>query len=103
MNYSDHFESLTMRVINCFDLDDNVLHPEFPQWEHGDFHMSKEASNDTYLRLDITSGNDEYEQEELDEYLKTGDVDYGTSDLLLNQLCERGLIDPGTYLIHIFW
>ncbi len=99
----EHIKVLQAYTINCFDLDDKVLSPEFPQWQHGDFVAAKEASNGVYVEVTVAYGNDQYGQEELDEYLKSGEVDYGVPDVLLSNMCGRGLIDAGLYLIHVFW
>ncbi len=105
-DYRDQFEVQSVRTINCFDLDDKVLSPEFPRWKHGDFHALKEASNDTWIEVTVEKGiQDEYERQEVQTYLDTGEdeIGYGLPDCLLSILCERGLIEPGGYIVHVFW
>ena len=45
------------------------------------------------------------DQEALAKFVATGEdtEGYGLPDILLNELCRRGLIEPGRYLIEVSW
>lgn len=106
MGYHDQFGTIQSYAINCFDLDEKVLKPEFPRWEHGGFHAAKEALNDTYIEVTVTFGiEDEDDQECFDKYVATGedDLGYGLPDVLLSDMCRRGLVNAGQYLVHVTW
>lgn len=105
--YRKEFEERKVFRINAFELDDKVLTPEFPHWKHGFFAAFKNAGNDTCIEVDVEPGGmlDFCDQEALDKFVATGEemADYGLPDILLNDLCRRGLIDPGRYLIEVSW
>ncbi len=106
MGYQEHIRPIQAYTIDCFDLDDKILTPEFPHWQHGDFAAAKEAGNGVYVEVTVTYGiDDEYDQECFDKYLATGedDLGYGLPDVLLSDMCRRGLIDAGLYLVHVCW
>ncbi len=64
MSYRELIQSEKVFVINCFDLDDKILKPEFPSWEHGGFAAAKEVSNDTYIQVTVEPGiTDEWKEE----------------------------------------
>ena len=48
-------------------------------------------------------GLDEYDQEEVTKFQESGDYSYGTVSSLLDDLCFREIIEPGTYLITVYW
>ena len=68
-----------------------------------DFTCSLDQSNGTNLKIHVDGNFDKWGQDRLDDYLKTGDQDYSTVRLLLNDLCRKGKISSGTYLIEISW
>ena len=106
MGYREHISTINSYAINCFDLDEKILKPEFPRWEHGGFHQAKEALNDTYIEVTVEYGiQDDYDRECFDKYVATGEdeLGYGLPDVLLSDMCGRGLIDAGLYLVKVSW
>lgn len=93
-------------VVDSFDLDD-IIAAVFPEakWEHGDFNCSKEAGNDTSIEVTVNPDHDgDWEAGELAKNLAGERCSgYGDPDLLMNEMCRRELIEPGTYIVHVCW
>lgn len=105
-DYRDHFKKTSVQTINCFDLDNYVLSPEFSHWRNGDFACAKEAGNDTWAEVEVERGiNSKYLRIGTQKYIETGKdlIGYGLPDCLLSILCERGLIEPGRYFVRVSW
>lgn len=63
-----------------------------------------ETHNDTHHHFSVSSGQNQhdYDIKQLREFAETGRGSYLTASLL-RDLCDRGLIEPGEYDIHVSW
>jgi hypothetical protein len=59
-----------------------------------------EMSNDSYISFNVSEGKvDKYD---LEEFIEEGSYSYLTRTILID-LCNKGLINPGKYLIEVSW
>ena len=67
------------------------------------FVADMEANNDSIIDFTAEDGPcEEWDQEELDEFILTGKGDR-IAGVLLNALCRVGMIPSGKYLIRVCW
>ena len=62
-----------------------------------------EMGNDSSKPLVISKTLDKYEEDELKNLLENGEQDYNCPDLCMVELCRKGIIPEGNYLINICW
>lgn len=64
-----------------------------------------EQGNDTYNMVDVDGKeiDDKWEQKSFDEFVKNGMGDYHTPGLVMNDLCKKGYLEPGRYIVEISW
>ena len=71
------------------------------------FALDQESSNDTSHEFWVSKKKlDEYDQERMDEFLgDSEDLLHGGpyADVILNDLCHKGLIKPGHYIVRVCW
>ena len=69
-----------------------------------DFVPSEEANNDSeyYFPKVTAAGLDEYDSEQLRKFINGEEVNWLTR-ALLQDLCFKGEIPPGNYLIRVCW
>jgi len=64
----------------------------------------EETSNDTSLEFAVDANpHDEWDQQDLDEMIATKKPKQWRTGLLLNELCRRGLVPAGDYIVSISW
>ncbi len=70
-----------------------------------EFVIDKEASNYSSYEFNIKSeAYDEYDLNELSDFRSGGaNAVSGITRLLLVDCCNKGLIEPGTYIVKVFW
>lgn len=67
------------------------------------FPADMESRNDTsHTMLADREGVPEYERADLDRFIATGEGQF-LADTLLQDMCHRGLIPEGEYLINVCW
>lgn len=92
--------------VDSFDLD-QIFAVAFPTaaWKHGDFNCAKECGNDSTVELSADANPvKDYDAEELAKNLAGERCSgYGDPDILLNEMCRRGLIEPGVYMVGVCW
>ena len=63
-----------------------------------------ESPNDTTHEYSIEGeGLDDYDQETLNEAIESGGLEDWNYDLVLEDLCEKGYVQPGKYLVRMSW
>ena len=67
-----------------------------------EFAVDQESGNDTYYAFSVERELDDYERKYIQEFEKTGTGVY-LARALLNDLCIKGKIEPGEYLIRVSW
>lgn len=68
-----------------------------------DIVSDQETKNDSICRFIVKKEPlDDYDQEQLDNWKSGTDYDFMTA-IILNDLCNRGIIDSGKYYINICW
>lgn len=100
MNYKDKFEFRSYYLIDYSDFDEIVRF----EYDWDDFESCLDQSNGSYIKISGVSGgftlND---QERLEELLNSKNQSSDSILLLLNDLCRNHKVEPGDYLIKIFW
>jgi len=61
-----------------------------------------DASNDTSVEVTVQPRCDKFDQERIDKWLKTGETGY-LARSLMNDMCLKGHIPEGSYVIRISW
>ena len=99
-NYKDKFAQETHFTIDYGDLDEIIQE----EYNCPNFTSCLGQSNDSRLTFHIDGNLNRFDEEELQEFLRDHDQDeYGTTRLLMNDLCRKGKIESGHYLISISW
>lgn len=100
----------TFITMDYHEFDELVNKNLFPQFLGNKYHAFyevvayEELNNDTVHSLSGIDGVfDEYDEELLREILATGKNMHYSAALLLNELCRRGIVEPGDYLIEVSW
>jgi len=71
--------------------------------KHFSFTEDQESGNDSSHEFSVSKEKlDKYEQKKLEEFVNDGDYCFSTS-LIMNDLCNKGLIKPGHYIIRVCW
>lgn len=77
---------------------ENLINKNFDLPEPFEMAVSEEANNYSYKVYDIDG---EYDEEDIAN-LVAGDTMFLTREALCN-LCSRGIIEPGTYVVDMSW
>lgn len=87
--------------VDCYDLDEFITHHYAPI--DYCFVADMESSNDVSHTFGLTFGDklSKWDIEKIEKF-KQGKGSYMTATLL-QDLCNRGLIDPGLYVINVCW
>lgn len=96
MNYKDKFEKRVVYSIDAFDLDE-ILQEEYNK----NFETILDQDNHSTLKIKVDGQFSKWDEKELESYESTGNQQYNTLRLLLNNLCRQGKIEAGDYLISI--
>ncbi len=75
---------------------------ELVQKEYGvdlQFQAAMECGNDTTHRMNVSGVVDD--PDELQDFLNGGYSDFSTTELVMNDLCKNGKLEPGIYLVEI--
>ena len=62
-----------------------------------------ESDNDTTHSYKVETGLADYEQEKLDTAIEEGILECYEYNVILNDLCTKGLIEPGQYFVRVSW
>lgn len=93
-------EKQTVTVIEASDLD-NFVKEVYGQYFS--FVVDQEARNDsTHSFPRIGEPLHEYHEKDLKEFIETGEHDH-LARTLLNDLCRKGLIEAGKYVVNVCW
>ena len=99
--YQNKFIRNVYHVIEYSDFEDIIK----AEYEVPDFSFvaEAEANNDSSYDYHVTDGGlDKWDKEEVENFRKTGEIGYNIQ-ALLDDMCYRGLIDAGRYLIKVSW
>lgn len=97
--YADKFSVEHIYSIDYSELNGILI----KEYGFNDFECALEQSNGSNIRIEVDGVFSMYEENELTKFLETGRQEYSTTRLLMNNLCRRGKIYPGTYLIDVSW
>ncbi len=98
MKYQDKFKKQISYSIEYYEFDDLIKEV------YGiDYESIIDQDNDSTLKINVDGKFDDYDETNLEFFLNSGVQEYYTNRLLLNDLCRKGLIEPGLYLINISW
>jgi len=95
------YEEKTYKCIDYNDVD-KVINDFYKPDNKFEFLGDMEANNDVYFVFNIDGKIDEYEENDLKNFLQGKYVSY-MSLILLNDLCRKNLILKGEYLIEASW
>ena len=87
----NHFE--WERVVNEF-------YKPTPEW---DFVSDHEANNDSDYSFNVDGKVDDRDEKRLEAFRKDSLSQSFMTRMLLNDLCKKGLIPEGVYLIRVSW
>lgn len=93
---------LKMKKITLFEIDDIELN-RFIKKEYGkdfSFAADQEAPRDSQHRFSVNGDLDSFDQASIEKFKKTGNFSY-LSRILLDDLCQRKILESGTYLINV--
>lgn len=81
-------------------LDKFIAH----HYQLDDFEGSLESSNDTTHSYHVEKEPvRSWNQEHLERIIKDKNCEYWKLDLVLTDMCNKGLIEPGQYLVRVSW
>ncbi len=88
--------------VDYYDLEEFINHHYSPSIDFC-FPADVESANDTSHTFELTFGDElsEWDLKKIEKF-KQGKGSYVTATLL-QDLCNRGLIDPGSYVINVCW
>jgi hypothetical protein len=99
-DYRDRFKKTVKYVIDAFDLEGLVCEA----YSLSDFNAILESPNDCVHSYAVTDDPLEpWDQNILLEAISNQDINYYNVKVILNDLCRRGAIDPGEYLMEVCW
>ena len=93
------------KEVSVFKVDSNDLE-DFLEQEYGhnpELMANWEASNGTTKEMNIDGTKDDDDDDDIENFKEYGESDYGTPEILMNDLCRQGRIKPGTYFIKFYW
>lgn len=95
----DKFLKETIFSIDYSDLN-KIISSEYdcPNYE-----VALEQPNDSAMTFYVEAEVAEYDEEDLQIFIETKKQKYNITGLLLDDLCRKGKIDPGKYLVNICW
>lgn len=101
MNTTLKTEEKTVKIVDHHDLDDFIsFHYSLPFSVVAD----QELNNYSYKMVTVESKPlDEWEQEDLRRLSERREYSTGVLNALMTDLCNRGFLDSGSYLIRVFW
>lgn len=97
--YKDKFKKVEYFEIEYHELDD-IINQEYPDL---DYECALDQNNDSNISLSIDGEFSSFDDLALEKLLKNNDQNYQSTRLLLNDMCRKGLIEKGDYLITICW
>ena len=83
--------------LDAFDLE------KITQTVYGKSIEMLESSNDTTHEYEVKSNLDKNGQKTLAESIKNGHLEYWQYSCILDDLCQKGLIDKGKYFVRMSW
>lgn len=93
------FSELT-HFVGCNDFEEFVKHHYGREFS---FVESKECGNNTDHAYTVTEDVSDFDDREIREFKESGYTSYCMPSTLLNDLCRRGLIESGNYVISVCW
>ena len=97
-------QTKTFFEVDGFDLTDFICNYYGCTKNHYNFGIDQEMGNGDEKSFTIKKEElDEYEQEILDNFVDTKQSEGYISHILLQDLCNKGLIEEGNYLISLYW
>lgn len=95
----------TVFIVDALDLDD-IIQKEWPGlWSQGLFVAAMESSND--VSHEVAVGPEEaksWDLEDLARFMSGKEQPWcDTPRLLMNDMCRRGLLEPGLYFVRVCW
>ncbi len=69
-----------------------------------EFAPDVECGNDSSPRFSVKKGEitSDWDKNELAKFIETGECSY-FAHMLFNDLCDRGVLEPGNYLVNVSW
>jgi hypothetical protein len=91
-------------VMNDYELNDLVNNTfQFDTGEY-EFIADEDCVNDSYYAYRVQKGLfSTVQQDILDHWIEDPMSERDMTQLALEEMCNRGVIEPGDYLIHVSW
>lgn len=98
--YKDKFKKVEYFEIEYYELD-NIINQEYPDIK---YESALEQPNDSYFTVFVDGLINWKDEFLLTNLLVNGHAqDYRTTTILMNDMCRKGLIEKGNYLINVSW
>jgi hypothetical protein len=94
--------TVTVHKVSYRDLE-RFIHEQYPLAKWYGFVPDQECGNDSDHAFTVSNGPlDEYEKERVGK-VAAGEIETFVTGALLDDLCARGLIPAGDYLVSVCW
>jgi len=103
-SYDKKFVEHTYFTIEYSDFE-SIIRKEYKQKDY-EYVADVECGNDSEQSYEVRDGDkyfDEYEQEQIEKFKEDQLQTSYMAETLLNDMCRRGKIKPGSYLISVCW
>jgi hypothetical protein len=93
----------TIHEVDCFNLEQFVKE-QYPDAKPYSFVADQECGNDSVHRFRVSKESllQDYDRRRVEDFAAGKRVS-GITGALLDDLCRRGLIEPGTYVVSVCW
>jgi len=93
------------KKVTYFEVDfgevEDAINKAFDLTDFYEFPDDMECNNDTKLSIDVDGNLSAYDEKNLTRFLN-GEGNF-MARILMNDMCRRGLIPPGEYLVNVSW
>jgi hypothetical protein len=93
------FSSKAVWHVDIFNLNDFIAE----KYNLSNFEGNLEASNDTSHEMTIDGELDQFHGDDIEKILKNGNVEIWGLSTVLNDMCNKGWILPGNYIVRVSW
>ena len=95
-------EEVIYHTVDYFELE-RVINEFYKPTSEWDFVSDEEANNDSSYTFNVHGEVDEYEERKLEKFKKDSLSQSRMTHTLLADLCRKGLIPKGMYLVEVSW
>lgn len=82
---------------------EQMFRKQHPDIKYDSFIAVEECGNDSVHNFVVSKQLDEWSQDNWQEIVKKKSVGCYQNNVILDKLCEDGLLKPGNYLVKVSW